>query len=422
MTEATLAAAPGDAGRRRLLYVAAALLAAVASYWPISYGRSALHFRAAQEAERSLDFPRASAELDHCLRTWPDDAEVRLLAVRVGWRSRLRQPFPVGWDRPLREHLQVAEREPGWLDRVATESAVLDLLGGDSRGRAPGLAARAARDHPDSVPILEALARGHLDSHQLPEAFDCTEAILHLAPGHALAHFWRGLTQELMGRLLGEADGDYRRAAELEPGNFEFRLQLASYLALRKENLVESRGRLEGLRGERPDSAEVLRPLGTVLLDLGDFTAARPVVEKLVAERPDDGEALALLGQLELALDRPAEAERPLVAATTVAPGSYTAHFQLALCLDRLGKVAEAKVSSGRAERIQSDRLAISRLSPRVKERADDPRLRYELGVRHLRVGDTLIGRAWLKSALDIDPEFEPARQALAESRPSPRP
>lgn len=99
----------------------------------------------------------------------------------------------------------MAEREPGWLGRAATEAAVLDLLTNSSRGPTAGL---AARGDADSVPLLEALARAHLDSHQLPEALDCTDAILHVAPGHAPAHFWRGLAQKLMGRWLGEADAD----------------------------------------------------------------------------------------------------------------------------------------------------------------------------------------------------------------------
>src|SRR5205814_6430371 len=113
------------------------------------------------------------------------------------------------------------------------------------------------------------------------------------------------------GRRRGEADADYRRAVVLEPDNFEFRLRLAGYLALRKEFLAETRVMLERLRGEQPDHPDVLRPLGVVLLDLGEPAAARPVVERLAAVRPD-GEALALLGQLELAADRVAEAERHL--------------------------------------------------------------------------------------------------------------
>jgi tetratricopeptide (TPR) repeat protein len=392
------------------------LLLAAAAYWPVAYLLDVRRFHAARAAESARDFPHAQAELDHCLRKWPDDPEVRLLAARVGWRSRLGRPFPDGWDRPVRDHLRVADQALGLSDRVSLESAILDLLGGDLRGTAR-LSARARDDDPGAVPVLEALARAHLDSHQPSEAFDFAGALVRLRPDHALAHFWRGLALEQAGRWNGEADADYRRAVELEPDNFEFRLRLAGYLAPRGALAPEARALLERLRAEQPDHPDVLRPLGVVLLDLGEVDAARPVVERLVAVRPDDGEALALLGHLELTADRVAEAERHLRAAVARSPGSHAAHWRLSQCLLRLGKADEAKAAADRADRIKADRAAITRLSRQAMDRPTDPRVRYELGMLHRRVGDPQLGAHWLRSALDLDPEFEPARQALAEHR-----
>src|SRR5207248_1778865 len=334
----------------------------------------------------------ARAELEHCLRVWPDDPEVRLLAARVGWRSRLDRPLEAGWDRPLREHLKAAEKAPGLSHRVSLESSVLDLLGGDLRGAGARVLAWVRDDDPDAVALLEALARAHLDSHHLSEASDFAGAVLRRRPDHALAHFWRGLALELSGRRRGEADADYRRAVELEPDNFEFRLRLAGYLAPRKEFLAETRGMLERLRGEQPDHPDVLRPLGVVLLDLGEADAARPVVERLAALRPAEGEALALLGQLELAADRVAEAERHLRVAVARSPGSHAAHVQLARCLFRAGKADEAKAMTDRADRILADRQAVARLHARTTDRPNDPRVRYDLGVLYRRLGDAQVG------------------------------
>lgn len=410
---------PVAPGRRRGLRLGFAfLLLAAVSYWPVSHLLDVRRFHAARAAEQARDFPRSQAELERCLRVWPDDAEVRLLVVRVGWRSRLGGPLPSGWDRPLRDHLKVADQTPGLSDRVSLESAVLDLLGGDLRGAGARLTTRVRDDNPDVVPILEALARAHLDSHQPNEAFDFAGAILGHRPDHALAHFWRGLALEQAGRWRGEADRDYRRAVELEPDNFEFRLRLAGYLSPRGEFAAEARELLERLRAEQPDHPDVLRPLGVALLDAGEVDAARPVVERLVAVRPGDGEALAVLGQLELAADRVPDAERHLRAAVARSPGSHAAHWRLSQCLLRLGKTDEAKAEADRAERIKADREAITRLSRQAMDRPSDPRVRYELGVLHRRAGDAQLGAFWLRSALDIDPEFEPARQALAE-RPS---
>jgi tetratricopeptide (TPR) repeat protein len=408
-------AAPGR--RRRLRFVLVAGLLAAAGYWLAAHLLDVHRFHAARAAERARDFPRARAELERCLRVWPNDPEVRLLAARVGWRSRLGRPFEAGWDRPLREHLKAADQAPGLSHRVSLETAILDLLNGDLRGAGARVLARVRDDDPDAVALLEALARAHLDSHQLSEASDFAGAALRHHPGHALAHFWRGLATELSGRRSWEADADYRRAVELEPDNFEFRLRLAGYLSLRKEFLAETRDMLERLGAEQPNHPDVLYPLGVVLLDLGELTAARTVVDRLVALRPADGEALALLGQLELAADQEPEAERHLRAAVARSPGSHAAHVQLAQCLFRVGKADEAKAVGERAGRIEADRKAIARLYGQVKDRPNDPRVRYNLGVLHRRVGDAQVGAFWLQSALDADPEFEPAKRSLAEHR-----
>jgi tetratricopeptide (TPR) repeat protein len=402
-------------GRRRLWFVLLAGLLAVTCYWPITHFLDVRRFHAAQAAERARDFPRAQAELERCLRVWPDDPEVRLLAARVGWRSWLGRSFEAGWDRSLREHLKGADQAPGLSHRVSLESAILDLLGGDLRGAGARVQARVRDDNPDAVALLEALARAHLDSHHLSEASDFAGAILRQRPDHALAHFWRGLALELSGQRRGEADADYRRAVELEPDNFEFRLRLAGYLTLRREFLAETRDILEQLRAEQPDHPDVLQPLGVVLLDLGEVAVARPVVERLVALRPGDGEATALLGQLEMAAGQVPDAERQLRKAVAQSPGSHTAHVQLSQCLFRVGKVDEAKAMSERADRIQADRKAIAQLYGQVKDRPNDPRVRYDLGVLHRRVGDERVGAFWLRSALDVDQEFEPAKRALAE-------
>lgn len=411
--------APGArlAGRNWGPWLLALLALLVASYWPVTRFLDARRVRAARAAEQVRDFAKARALLERGLRDRPDDPELRLLAGRVGWRSLLGGPLAARWDRPLREHLQVADRAPGLSHRVSLETAVLDLLNGDLRGAAARVRARVREGDPDAVALLEALARAHLDSHRLAEAADYAGAILHHRPDHALAHFWRGLATELSGRRLGEADADYRRAVELEPDNFEFRLRLAGYLSLRLAFLAETRELLERLRDEQPDHPDVLRTLASVLLDLGESAAARPVAGRLAALRPDDGEALALLGQLELASGRIGEAERHLRAAVARSPGSQNAQFLLSRCLFRAGKQAEGKAASERADRIRADRQAITRLNELAKDRPNDPRVRYDLGVLHRRVGDERVGRFWLQSALDLDPEFEPARQALAEPR-----
>lgn len=66
------------------------------------------------------------------------------------------------------------------------------------------------------------------------------------------------------------------------------------------------------------------------------------------------------------------------------------------------------------ADRIKADRDKLAVLYRRVREHPDDPRVRYDIGMLNRRVGDVEVGAFWLRSALEIDPEFEPARKELA--------
>ena len=50
-----------------------------------------------------------------------------------------------------------------------------------------------------------------------------------------------------------------------------------------------------------------------------------------------------------------------------------------------------------------------------MASRPDDPALHCELGELLLRSGHREEGLRWLHSALRQDPQFEPARKALAE-------
>ena len=161
----------------------------------------------------------------------------------------------------------------------------------------------------------------------------------------------------------------------------------------------------------------MLLALGRACLDQNDAAAASPPLERLTARDPKAGEALALLGGIAVAEDRLAEAEPLLRRAVALAPGSFEAHYQLSVCLTRAGLEAEAAKFRARADQITTNRDRILALSAETLTRPNDPALRHELGALCLRCGAEQVGRNWLLCALDIDPNHEPARRALDESR-----
>ena len=71
-----------------------------------------------------------------------------------------------------------------------------------------------------------------------------------------------------------------------------------------------------------------------------------------------------------------------------------------------------AKVAEGVKD--QAERLGELQ-SRKLAERPLDPALHYEMGVLFLRTGYPAEGEAWLKSALELDPNYAPAHAALAD-------
>jgi tetratricopeptide (TPR) repeat protein len=411
---------PESASKRRLWFAVVLLLliatVLITYFWGIEY----YHFRKAKSLHDERKFDQAKIEINHCLSRSPTNPTYRILAARVEWRSKLGDAFSLGWDKAARAHLNAVTSEPHMFDSLSVENSLLDMLQGYSNKLTRiQLIKRTQKVTIDEVPILEALARHSLDSHQFQDVFDFSSQIIRRDPNHALAYFWRGLAYELTGRYRGESDEDYKKAIELEPSNITFRLRFASNLTMRKEFLEDAKQRLKQLQIEtdKPEYSaqhlDTLQTLAEVNLELGENESALELAKKLVLQRPRDHNTLALYGQILVANNQLPDAERYLKSAIAISPGSHVAHFQYSRALELMGKFEDAKIELQKASQIKDNRTKLAALYLRVKERPDDPRIRYEIGVLNCLVGDQPVGTFWLKSALEIDPDFEPALREL---------
>jgi hypothetical protein len=409
------ASTPGRLRRLPPALLAVTLLI-VGGYVGWKYGSYHWHLRAAERAERDRDFAAAARHLAKCLADRPDEPEARLLAARVGWRSRVGRPLPPpGWDAAVRRDLKAAEADPRLIDRVGVEEHAVDALAGRLAAAEGPLARRVLDGDPDAVPILEALTWASIVEHRFPAAAQAVNALLDRRPDHADGHYWRGLIRELTHGATGRPDADYRRAAELAPGNFEYRLRLAHALARNTDTKAEALAVFDALATERPDDPDVLVGRGGCQLDLGDPAAARATLEKAVRLRPGDGGGLSEYGRAVLACGDPAAAEPVLRRAVALAPRSRAANHALGTCLGALGRDAEAKPYLAAAEAIFADAQRVHELSRELfANPSAGPGPRCELGELLLRTGHDQLGRYWLESALAADPGYEPARRALA--------
>jgi Flp pilus assembly protein TadD len=382
--------------------------------------------RSAVQAERARDFGAAQRDLDACLRQRPDDPRARLLAARLGWRSRIDDLVPgSGWDAPLRKHLTAAEADPLLIERVSREEEIIDALAGRLDAVTGRLARRLKDGDADAVPVLEALTWANIVLHRFPAALGAADDLLARQPDHARGHYWRGLIRELTHGGMGIPEPDYRRAVELVPGELEFRLRLARALVYKPDEpgaRQEALDLFERLAADRPHDPEVLAGLGRCRLAVGDAAGALPVLREAVNLRPADGDTLADYGRAVLEAGDPTAAEPILRRATALAPNSRPANYHLGLCLGRLGRADDARPFLNAAKRIYTDEIKVAELSEKlVRNPSAGPDQRFLLGELLCRTGREDLGEYWLRSALAADPGYEPARKALAALRSSRR-
>src|SRR5262249_10885664 len=167
------------------------------------------HWHAAQQALQQGKLDVAQHHLDVCLQAWPRDASLQLLAARM---ARRRDALD-----EAEKHLTECQRLQGVTPASSLEWMLLRAQQGDLDSVAAPLAQFLKDNHPDSVGILEALAKGYRASYRITEMLDIVDALLAKQPDHAQAHLWRGMAAEALGRPFDALRED-RKAVGLDPG------------------------------------------------------------------------------------------------------------------------------------------------------------------------------------------------------------
>jgi tetratricopeptide (TPR) repeat protein len=254
---------------------------------------------------------------------------------------------------------------------------------------------------------------GSLRVYRLDDADALIRRWQHGAPDNAHAEYSRGFLAELRNHAL-EAIESYRRAVELDAEHVDARYRLASVL-LELSQAQEAVPHLRWLAERHPTYVSVLVDLARGLDQLGQQDEAERYLARARELRPNHADTWLESGILAMRREQHEQAESWLRAACALAPGDYRSHYQLSLCLERLGKVDEARDLLPRVKQLEADnarrRAIIGRLLPRAP---NDPNLHYDLGMIALRADSIPEALRWFESALAADPRHEPTHQALA--------
>jgi tetratricopeptide (TPR) repeat protein len=396
--------------RRVLLLLALAAGAAGAAGWVYrERAKTAELLRVGEEALSARDYPRAKEHLARYLAERPDDTRARLLAARVARRAG---NYP-----EAREHLSVCRERGGDLEPIVVEEALIEVQRGDEHPVA-FLRERVKRDDDLRRGSLEVVITHALHPHQLPAALTRLTRYLEHRPGDVQALMSRAYVWERF-HSFADALADYRAAVAANPDHPQARLKLAE-TALLAGPPDEARTHFLWLAERDPGSVAVRLGLARCARRLGEPDEARRMLDAILADSRDHGETLWERGEVELERGDAAAAEPFLRRAARRMPHDRRPHYSLYRCLLRLDRKEEAAAVDARVKELDADVRRLREVIEGVMKNPNDAALRHEGGVLFLRNGEREQGLRWLRMALLINPDYEPARTALADATRQP--
>jgi predicted Zn-dependent protease len=201
----------------------------------------------------------------------------------------------------------------------------------------------------------------------------------------------------------------------LDPDHEEARLGLAVALLMGK-SFAEASEHFQQLLRSQPENLRLQVGLAECLDGLDQTAEAVRLVDDILAQQPGFVTALSLRGQLALKSEQWGKAESWLREAIRRDPSDHRARYSLILCLERSGREEEANRQRKELKQMEEDLSRFNEIVTRdIVQRPTDPALHCTLGQLLLRGGQREEGIRWLQSALHLDPNYAPARQALAD-------
>jgi predicted Zn-dependent protease len=398
--------------RRALAWLVVLAVATVAIYAGVTvyrtrYQEPRSHFQAAQQALENRDFAEARQHLAVCQAAWPEDAATHFLAAQAARRA---------WDLDdaeaqlaLCQRLQ--EKQPDPSCDTALEWALLQAQRGKLVEVEDYLRTRLREERTNSLLILEVLTWELMGSYRLREALQYLNFWLDRQPDDYEALVRRGWVAE---HLFDKpaAVRDYRKALAQKPKQDSVRLRVAELL-LAQNRPGDALDDLLDLHDRLPDNPSVTVALAHCRRLLSQFPDAAELLDHVLKAQPGNAQALSERGLLALEMGQPDQAERMLRQAADSDPSDRQLNYNLFQCLTRLGKKEEARKCQERIAQAKADMQRMGELMQQVMRKPHNPALRYEVGMIFLRNKFTEDGERWLLMALQDDPHYRPARQAL---------
>lgn len=392
---------------RRRIVIAALLLVAVAIASPqiwfwrqLSSARHALSNAkpaiAIQLISRAVSFAPNSAEAHYLLAV----AERRSGHLdRVS--SPLQRAFQLGWSKDdIERQSLLTIAQDGNIDAIDARLKVIMTRGvGDD----------AAEE------IYEALAIGYLKTYRLKDAWQCLSSWSEWQPRAVFPKFWRADICRRTDNRSGE-EMEYRAILEIDPRHSESRRRLAD--VLRDSNRIdEAKQEYERCLAAGGTTPNVLIGLAECHRRLAQGKAAVPILNRALTLSPTVAERAAILselGQIDADEGRSREAIDKLEEAARLAPSQASIRYSLSQAYAQSGDQARSGELFEQSKQIRAQQDRVEEITRQLLKAPNDADLRYEAGKIMMDLGMQDAGADWLRTALQIQPGHQLAREALA--------
>ena len=233
----------------------------------------------------------------------PDHTDAVLLAAGVLDRQKQ-------WDLAVAAYAAIPASDPGHFAATLGRAQALQAAG------RPDEAATAltglAQANPDLLGVQLALGDLERSRDKWAEAEAAYDRAVALAPAKDPAYWsvWysRAVARERQGKWPG-AEGDFRQALALDPGQPQVLNYLGYSYLERNENLEEALGMIRRAAAAQPDSGYIIDSLAWGLFRLGRYDEAVEPMEKASLLEPVDPVVTDHLGDVYWAVGRAREAE-----------------------------------------------------------------------------------------------------------------
>lgn len=362
----------------------------------------------------------AASWLDSAAKWQPADGRTEFLLARLDRKrgqiesmhrrlERCRQ-WSVSSDAIEREGL-LAEAQAGRLDRIDRQLSVL-----------------LTNPQGDLQEICGAYVNGCIANYRLGQAWQIIELWIADSPEDPEPLYLLGRIREHTGRY-DDSKTAYRHALALDPSHAPAAYNLARLLLHEldqpEEALMAYRQAAEHLELPQPAMAGA----ATCLIELQQFDEARRLLDearalddthldeayRLVGDPGESASARlpAVYGQLEAAEGRAEAAAVWLEQAVAANPRDWKTRYALVKALRECGRNEDAAEHAQIVEAASAAMGEIEVLLAQVPADPDNADVRCRIGELFLEHVSEQQGIIWLQSALQIDPQHQPAQAAL---------